>query len=155
MPGIGIINNPFSRKNRRNPDGLETLRRIVGDAGLVASSSSVEEVREILHGFRQAGIEILGINGGDGSNHVVLTALVQEYGDAALPRIAFLRGGTMNTISNSCGIRGSPVRILRRLVGKLVAGQPFDTIQRDTLRIGEGIGLTFGNGLIQSFLAEY
>ena len=155
MSGIGIISNPFSRKNRKSPGRVEALQRIVGDAGLVVSSGSAEEVSEIVRRFKDARIEILGINGGDGSNHVVLSALVQEYGDTPLPRIAFLRGGTMNTISNACGIRGSQVRILTNLVQKHRAGEPFETLFRNTLRVGDRHGFIFGNGLILSFLVEY
>ena len=57
--------------------------------------------------FRAAEIDVLGVNGGDGTAHVVLTAFVRAYGAAPLPRLLLLRGGSMNTVAHGHGIRGA------------------------------------------------
>ena len=155
MPGLGVINNPHSRRNRKDPFGMECLAYIVGSQGVVASTRDLDDVYQAARMFKQERIEVLGINGGDGSNHVTLTAFIDVYGDTPLPKIAFLRGGTMNTISNACGIRGEPAGIILNIVRKLRHGIPFETIERDTMRIDGRYGFIFGNGLIANFLDAY
>ncbi len=134
---------------------MECLAYIVGSQGVVAATRDVDDVYEAARLFKKERIEVLGINGGDGSNHVTLTAFIEVYGDTPLPKIAFLRGGTMNTISNACGIRGEPAGIILNLVRKLRDRIPFETIRRDTLKIEGRYGFIFGNGIIANFLDAY
>jgi len=155
VPGIGIINNPHSRQNRKNPQGMESLGYIVGSQGQAAATRDIDDIHQMARLFKSEGIEVLGINGGDGSNHVTITAFIEEYGDEPLPKIAFLRGGTMNTISNACGIKGSPAGIIMNLVRKLREGIPFETVWRDTMLVEGRYGFIFGNGLIHNFLDAY
>lgn len=155
MPGIGIVNNPHSRKNRKHPERMDSLGYIVGTRGQSVATQQIEDIHEIARVFRDQEIDILGINGGDGSNHVTLTAFVEVYGDQPLPRIAFLRGGTMNTISNACGIKGTQAGLMMNLTEKYREGLPFETIQRDTIKVDGRYGFIFGNGLIHNFLDAY
>jgi diacylglycerol kinase family enzyme len=152
LPGIGVINNPHSRKNRKNPDWMESLGYIVGTRGSSVATQRVEDVDTLVRQFHAQQIDILAINGGDGSNSVALTALIKAYGQDPLPRIALLRGGTMNIHANSCGIKGTPSGLLVHLVNKYREGLAFETTWRDTLRIGDRYGFVFGNGFIHSFL---
>lgn len=155
MPGIGIINNPHSRKNRKHPERMDSLGYIVGTKGQSVATRQIEDIHEIARIFRDQDIDILGINGGDGSNHVTLTAFVEVYGDKPLPKIALLRGGTMNTISNACGIKGTQAGLMMNLTEKYREGIPFETIQRDTIKVDGRYGFIFGNGLIHNFLDAY
>lgn len=155
MPGIGIINNPHSRKNRKHPERMDSLGYIVGSEGKSVATREIVDVNEMARMFKERQIDILGINGGDGSNHVTLTAFIEEYGDTPLPKIALLRGGTMNTISNACGIKGSQAGLMMNLVNKYREGVPFETIQRDTMKVGKRYGFLFGNGMIHNFLEAY
>ena len=155
MPGIGIINNPHSRRNRKHPERMDCLGYIVGSEGKSVATQQIEDINEIARIFKEREIDILGINGGDGSNHVTLTAFIEEYGDTPLPKIALLRGGTMNTISNACGIKGSQAGLMMNLVNKYRDGVPFETVERDTMKVGPRYGFIFGNGLIHNFLAAY
>jgi len=155
VPGIGIINNPHSRKNRKNPQKMIKFGYILGDKGTSIKTEDLDEVRGVCQEFKAREIDILGINGGDGSNHVALTTLIEAYGDQPLPKIAFLRGGTMNTISNSFGIKGTPDRILFNLVEKYHLGESFEVVERPIMKIGDKYGFIFGNGVIHSFLDAY
>ena len=66
---------------------------------------------------RVTSIGLLAISGGDGTNHVTLSGFIDVYAGAALPQIALLRGGTMNTVANAIGVRrGRPEGLLARLV---------------------------------------
>jgi len=155
LPGIGIINNPHSRKNRKNPKKMIKFGYILGDKGESLKTNDLDEVTAVCKQFKKRKIDILGINGGDGSNHVALTKLIEVYNGQPLPKIAFLRGGTMNTISNSFGIEGTPDSIMFNLVEKYHLGEAFETVKRPVMKIGDKYGFIFGNGLIHNFLDAY
>lgn len=159
MPGIGIITNPHSRRNRRFPERMRRLGYMLGQHDCYELTNRIEDVARVAHQFKDNGIDILALNGGDGTNHVTLTTFIEVYGDTPLPRIALLRGGTMNTVSNGIGIQGTPPRLLANLVEKYYTGQPFETTRRDTLKVsdhtGTRYGFIFGNGLVSNFLEEY
>src|SRR5437762_2543265 len=106
VPGIGVITNPRSRMNKRDPSRMRKLGYLIGDRGSAAATRSLDDLYRVAEEFKSADIDVLGINGGDGTIHHTLTAFVRTWGDKPLPLIAILRGGTMNTIANSYGIKG-------------------------------------------------
>ena len=154
--GIGIIVNPYSRQNRRNPEGIRKLGYIIGDRGSCEATKSLADVERVAREFMHKGVEILGLAGGDGTNHVTISTFIRVYGDHPLPTIALLRGGTMNTIAKSFGIKGTTDTILFNIVEKYHTGAPFKTVRRPIMKIGEGkYGFLFGNGVVHNYLAEY
>lgn len=159
MPGIGIVTNPNSRRNRRYPERMRRLGYILGQDDVYEMTNRVEDVASVADEFKRNDIDILALNGGDGTNHVTLTTFIKVYGDKPLPRIAFLRGGTMNNISGSVGVSGEPGRILLNLVERYYTGQEFDITERDMLKLIDGdsvrYGFIFGNGIIANFLEVY
>ena len=175
MPGIGVILNPKSRRNLRDPGARERLARCVGDRGVVREARSLDELSVIAAEYRKRGIDILAISGGDGTNTVTLTGFLAEYGDEPLPTLALLRGGTMNTVASSIGVqRGSPEELLARVVAHhegranapLAGPAGLATVERTLLRVaplGDAderrgpltYGFLFGTGVVQGFLAEY
>ena len=159
MPGIGIITNPHSRRNRRFPEQMRRLGYILGQHDTYELTNRVEDIEDVAGRFLDSQIDILALNGGDGTNHVTLSRFIKVYGEHPLPKIALLRGGTMNTVSRSVGIKGAPPTLLANLVEKYYTGQPFETTQRDLLRVrdehGQHYGFIFGNGLIANFLELY
>jgi len=155
MSGIGVILNPHSRSNRQNPERLTRLGFIIGDKGALKSTQDISDLPTIMHEFKERQIDILAISGGDGTNHCTLTTLINEYGDTPLPKIAFLRGGTMNAIAESLHIYGSPEQILSNLIFKYHEDQPFEVEEVDVMNINGKYGFLFGNGLIVRFLEIY
>lgn len=158
MSGIGVVLNPKSRKNLRDPGAATRLARQLGDHGVVREARSLDELRRIAEDFRSLEIDVLGISGGDGTNHVTLTGFIDVYGGHALPDVAFLRGGTMNTVANSIGVvRGKPEGLLARLVRSYAerATEPLYNVERPIMRIGNTYGFLFGTGAVYGFLAEY
>ena len=159
MPGIGIITNPHSRRNRRHPERMRRLGYMLGQHDTYELTNRVEDVEQVARKFKENEIDILALNGGDGTNHVTLTTFIDVYDGDPLPKIALLRGGTMNTVSNSLGIRGTPPRLLANLVEKYYTGRPFETSRRDIIKItdekGSRYGFIFGNGLVANFLEIY
>ncbi len=153
---IGVITNVRSRWNRNHPQVLGSLRQILGGRGVLAATEDPSELPAVAQSFRDAGVEILALNGGDGTNHVTLTAFLREWGDAPLPAIAFLRGGTMNTVARGCGVTsGRPETLLQRLVQGVGSGGELPFLHRHLLRVNEHYGFIFGNGLIANYLRYY
>jgi diacylglycerol kinase family enzyme len=160
MPGIGIVNNPRSSRNLRRPETSERLRLLLGGHGEVIDAATPDELARAVERFRGAGIEVLGVNGGDGTGHRVLTAFAEAGGGAPLPRVALLRGGTMNVVAQSHGLRGSPEAILERILVRALAGLPQPFVERELIRVeADGgrplYGFLFGTGSAVTFLEAY
>lgn len=156
MPGIGLVTNPRSRKNLRDPSQVMRLAYLLGSRGLPEATQSLDDLYRVAEEFKRERIDILAINGGDGTIHVTLSAMIKTYKDEVpLPLIAILRGGTMNTIANSLGIRGRTAEILFNVVDKYHTREEFQILERRILRVGDTYGCIFGNGLIYNFLSLY
>ncbi len=155
MSGIGVILNPHSRSNRRNPERIRRLAFIVGDKGSCHATQDVLDVPRIAEEFAQRQIEVIGISGGDGTIHHVISTLISVYGDRPLPMIALLRGGTINNVSNALKIQGTPESVLSRLILKYHENEPFETAALHCLNVNGRYGFLFGNGLVFNFIREY
>nr|HPM41849.1 hypothetical protein [bacterium] len=87
--------------------------------------------------------------------HKTLSTFLEVYGDAPLPKIAFLRGGTMNNMANQLGIHGTPEKILSNLIVKYHEGVPFSETRINLVKINGMYGFLFGMGLISRFIERY
>ena len=155
---IGIISNANSRANRLGKGDCQRFSRTLGTRGAVTATASLAELEPTIERYRQAGIEILGIHGGDGTIHHTLTAAIRVYGARPLPRLAILRGGTMNTVASGLDIRGprgAAHELLTHLVRCVDAGIAPRTTRRRVVKIGERYGLIFGNGVMYQFAKAY
>jgi diacylglycerol kinase family enzyme len=170
VPGIGVVLNPRSRHHLRDPGAALRLARALGSHGVLREARSIDELYRIAEDFRRVEIDVLAISGGDGTNHVTLTGFLDVYGGATMPQVALLRGGTMNTVANSVGVRrGRPEGLLGRLLRGYAerANAPLENVERHVMRIapradGNGgaggkahYGFLFGTGVVAGFLAEY
>ena len=167
MSGIGVVLNPKSRQNLRDPGAALRLSRRLGDHGVLRTADSVEELYRIAEDFRRVDIDILAISGGDGTGHVTLTGFLNVYDGHTMPHVALLRGGTMNTVANSVGVRpGRPEGLLGRLVHAYAqrATAPLVGVERHVMHVrpesggpdsAGHYGFLFGTGVVHGFLAEY
>ncbi len=168
MARIALISNPRSRQNRRDPGLARRLLAQIGPAALL-EPGSVEELERALAALvaAEGRPEVLAINGGDGSSHVVLTAWIRCFGEADLPYLSLLCGGTMNTVASGMGVKRPPTQVAAALADFLTAspaGTPPEprTVARYLLRVDDPerpespqYGFLFGNGLISNFLELY
>jgi hypothetical protein len=159
MSGIGIVSNPRSWRNRRRPETALRLRRLLADRGELREAGTPEALAEALSGFRSAGIDALGVNGGDGTLHRVVTALAASW-EGPWPRLLPLRGGTLNTIATAHRLFGPPESALGRFLKARREGREVRAVERDLLRVeAEGlppsVGFLFGTGLAVSFLQAW
>jgi diacylglycerol kinase family enzyme len=146
---VAVILNPRAAGGAFDERRIEGLREIAGSRAVLFVADERGLVDAIAEGVRERGAETVAVIGGDGSIGVTLTALHKAYGAAPLPRIALLRGGTLNTVANSIGVRrGSPEDLLRRLLA--VPSTPLT--ERNTLIVGERVGFLFTGAAMVGFL---
>lgn len=181
MAGIGVIFNPRSGHNLRNPRAAGRLARTLGDHGVLREARSIDELYRVAEDFRKLDIDVLGISGGDGTNGTTITGFIDVYQGSALPQLAFLRGGTMNTVANSVGVRrGPPEGLLERLCRAYVAraARPLADVERHVMcfrgvgararaerdsgpssvsapPLATKYGFLFGTGVVCGYLSEY
>ena len=155
MAGIGVILNPYSRSNRKNPERAEELGFIVGDKGSCYATRSIEDVKKLAKEFKNRAIDIIGLAGGDGTYQKTLTALLSIYGKDPFPKIALLGGGTMNNVVNCLKLKGTPETILSRLIYKYHQDQAFQETTLHLLKVNDQYGFLFGNGLLYRFLLDF
>lgn len=156
MSGIGLVFNPRAGGNKRDPGAPRRLARALGDHGVLAVPKSLDELSRAAEDFHRQGITVLGIAGGDGTNHVTLTGFREVYGTTPLPTVAFLRGGTMNTVANALGLpKGKPEGLLDRLVRRYLETPDLATVERRTLDIDGKLGFLWGIGVVSGFLKAY
>ena len=146
-----VVTNPRSRANRRRPQLATSLSALLGPRGAVVSPPSLEALDELAPHLAEA--EVLGVHGGDGTLHRVLTAL--HRAGFAPPPVVLLRGGTMNIVADSIGNRMEATEALSGVLG----GGPTHEVVRHTLEVDLGdrqvVGFLAGGGIISRFLELY
>jgi len=111
---VGLLHNPRSGGNRRSPG---PVRRLL-DAHADVRRHDVEtpaDVAAALRDFARRGIDVVAINGGDGTVQAVLTAILGEAIFESPPLLAVLAAGTTSMIAGDVGLRGPRAQGLRRL----------------------------------------
>jgi diacylglycerol kinase family enzyme len=155
MVPIGVIHNPFAKGNLKRSWVAPKLRAALGDAGILRETRNVNELGAVAQEFLDQGVETVGINGGDGTLHLVLTAFIKVYGDRPLPKVMSLRGGSMNTMSNSLKIKGDTIGIVKRAMRNLREGKPFHERPQHLVKVNDKYGFMSGAGAIGVFLDFY
>jgi diacylglycerol kinase (ATP) len=124
-----------------------------GVGGQLAECDSPDALDGLVAQAALGADDVLGIVGGDGTVSAVLGAFGR--GGRPLPRLALLRGGTMNTVARGLGVPGrDPPELLQTLIGELAAG-PLACTSRSTVLVDGREGFLFGMGVMASFLDVY
>jgi diacylglycerol kinase family enzyme len=134
-PKIGVLINPFSGGNL---NGLGSIRRVINEYPQVTQRDvqTPEDVLEALTDFAGQDVELLAVNGGDGTVQAVLTNLFHHQPFKTLPMLAVLQSGTTSMTARDVGFSGSRVKSLRKLFkwGTTAEGEPQE-IQRPVLQV--------------------
>jgi diacylglycerol kinase family enzyme len=150
-----VIINRQAGSLRRDPELAEHLHTHSRSQVQLYSTADQRELAAAAEAVAQSGVTTVGIVGGDGSISYALTALARAYGDTQLPRIALLRGGTMNTIAAALGIRnGRPSALLAEMLDAVYNQERPATRVRPCMRVGDQLGFLFGTGVWYGYLAE-
>ncbi len=148
---IGVIFNPYARKNYKNPSIFEKMKYIVGDKGIVEMSQHLDEIPPIGKHFIEEGVEFIAISGGDGTMMNTISRLKEVYRE--LPPLLILRGGTMNMLGDSVGIKENQLDTLRKFVSS--DPEKIKFVERDTIKVGKYYAFIFGIGVVPNFLSAY
>lgn len=156
MARIVALTNPGSRQNRKGFDRVGAkLAMLPGCEHLVTPDEAA--TKQFAQRWQDDPAELLVINGGDGTVHHLLSALLAAGGaHATLPgKIALLPGGTTNMTSHDISGRRSRDSALDELCRQLNDGA-LRTVPRYALKLMRGddtpdqIGFFFGCGAIVS-----
>jgi len=151
---VGLISNPNSGRNRRQ---LGAIERIVSDCPRIHHlvTRTAGEIPAALAELAGKPVEVLAINGGDGSVVQILTHLLEQRPFDPLPRVVLLPGGTTNMTAGDVGLRGNLRRAVTRLCRWTQGRQSgHHVLQRPVLRVQPGggqavlCGMFFGAGAI-------
>lgn len=151
-----LIVNANAGATRRNPRLPAQLRAAAGGRAELFVTHDADELSRTAAALAARNTRLVGVVGGDGTASTTLTALWRAYGEQALPDIAFLRGGTMNTVAQSLGISWRPsVQLLRRALRSWQGPRQPRYVERPALQVGDRLGFLFGTGMMYGYLAEY
>ena len=151
---IGLLNN--LRAGRSNPE-VRRILHMLKDYPDVAhiETTSVRSVPEALASLARQDVELLVVNGGDGTLQYTLTQMLTTDDFPSIPMVAPLRGGRTNMSALDIGAHRNPVKGLRGLLEDVKAGRIEDRlVDRPLLRVetlrdrGIHYGFFFGAGLI-------
>ena len=111
---LGLLSNANSGRNRQQLGRLEALARRYPNV-MHFPTGHGGEVREALAEFARHEIDVLAINGGDGTVARVLGEVLEHQPFPGRLPVALLPGGTTNMSADRLGVRGSLTRAARRL----------------------------------------
>jgi len=119
MTSLAVISNPRSQRNRRG--ALPALRAILADHPDVRHDEiqDFDDLGALIVNLIRSGVEVIAVNGGDGTVQAVLTELGRRDLNGHVPKLAVLAGGMTNVIAKDVGFDGSPEKALRRLLAGL------------------------------------
>ena len=134
-PHIGVLINPYSGGNK---NGLAAIHRTVAQYPL-SSHCEVQKPQDVLAAlidFARREVELVVVNGGDGTVQAVLTALFHHHPFQTLPVLAVLQSGTTSMTARDVGFSGSPVKALEKIFRWADSGEGDPSIvQRPVLQV--------------------
>ena len=115
VPRVGLISNPLSGGNRK---GLHVIRGLLARQPQVChlEASTPSETGGALAEFARREVDVVAVNGGDGTVHAVLTEFFRHPWPGQAPVFALLRAGTASMIARDVGLSGSRQVALNKLL---------------------------------------
>lgn len=152
---IGVLNNLRAGRNQRRVARMLSFLRECPEIPHVETDSGTH-VHEALATLATHEVDILAVNGGDGTLQRVLTEVMSSQVFAQVPFLVPLRGGRTNMIALDIGSRRDPVGALAALRNLTRSQNPLDghIVERSVLRMdveAEGVtqyGMSFSVGLL-------
>ena len=151
---IGLLNN--LRAGRSSPEVRRILHMLTDYPNVAhVETTSVRSVPEALASLARQDVELLVVNGGDGTLQYTLTQMLTTDDFPTIPMVAPLRGGRTNMSALDIGAHRNPVKGLQALLEDVKAGRIEDRLvdrpllRVETLRDREiHYGFFFGAGMI-------
>jgi diacylglycerol kinase (ATP) len=167
---IDVIVNTTARLFATRPGLVDRLHRACAGAAEVHDTASLGALDAAADAIAARGTDLVVLSGGDGTFMAGVTSLARAFGEARLPRLALLPGGTVATVARNWGLAGEPVVLLERLLRHRdhlrfvprptlrvsgATGATGATAGGDGTRVDERLGFIFGTGLVASFFDVY
>lgn len=112
---VGLLSNPLSGGNRKGLDAIH--RALDGQEHVIHHTvQTPEEVAAAVVDCAGRHVDVIAVNGGDGTIQAVLTALLHRQVFEHMPLLALLRSGTDSVIPADVGLRGTREKGLRKLL---------------------------------------
>jgi len=132
---VGLISNPLSGRNRK---GLNVIREVLARQLQVyhLEASTPLDVGWALAEFGRREVDVVAVNGGDGTVHAVLTEFFRRPWSGPVPVFALLRSGTASMIARDVGLSGSRRVALNKLLKWISTGRGSAVVvQRPILKV--------------------
>lgn len=133
----GLVSNPLARTNWQSV-GHDRLVPLLPDPDACRETPNLAALEPALEALLFGHeVNVLVINGGDGTIHQTLNAAIRVVDRASarlgervpLPLFLFVNGGGMNMLARVFGSRGHPVRTLRKFMARARGGR-FGTLPK-------------------------
>ena len=151
---IGLLNNLRAGRSNRQVWRILRLLKSYPDVAHV-ETTSVRSVPEALATLARQDVELLVVNGGDGTLQYTLTQMLTTDDFPSIPMVAPLRGGRTNMTAMDIGAHRDPVKGLQGLLEDVKAGRIEDRLVDRPLLRAETLrdrrihyGFFFGAGMI-------
>jgi len=109
-----MITNPGSGGNKK---GIGEIRKFLAlNPGIhYGEAVTPDDINALLADFSAQNVELLVVNGGDGTVQATLTALYSRSLFASPPILALLQAGTTSMLARDVGVRGKPIAALENI----------------------------------------
>ncbi len=159
---IGLLNNLRAGRNTAQVSQLLGFLRRHPDV-IHVETTAAHAVPEALSELARRDVELLVINGGDGTLQFALTEILANQAfDGRVPMIAPLKGGRTNMSASDLGAHRDPVKGFAELLESVDRGNLAERIvPRQVLRVQHGIedqdqyGMFFGVGVIHRAIKQH
>ena len=112
---VGILHNPLSGRNRRNPDCFQNLRSHYPGVPWADVNTPID-VQKALHVFAESQVDCVVVNGGDGTIQAAMGVLFHHRPFESMPRLALLPAGTANLMAGDVGLGRFEPKTLEQLL---------------------------------------
>lgn len=132
---IGVLSNPLSGSNR---NGLGRIHQVIRHYPAVVhqEARTPDEVFAALKAFAGQDVDLIAVNGGDGTIQAVLTGILGCRPFRSMPALALLYGGTSNMLAKDFGLKGPQHKVLAGLIQRTTAAnQRVSLARRPVLRV--------------------
>ncbi|MGM0560969.1 MAG: diacylglycerol kinase family protein [Pseudomonadota bacterium] len=134
----GLVSNPLSQQNKQGMDRLEKAVDAFPELHY-ERLDRFEDLPTALDRLAATGVDLLLINGGDGTVQAVMTEVLERrpWGDTP-PVFCLLHGGMTNMTAVDVGLSGKPHKALERLRKRLADGNLGSKLSRRRILRLEG-----------------
>lgn len=127
---LAVISNPSSGNNRRGNQLRSILDGLRRSAVPHAEADTLDGLIGSTQQLLDDGVELMVVNGGDGTVQAVLTGIFREPRATDIPVLAVLPGGTTNTTARNVGYGLRAEESLGELIDAAARGELPGKIQR-------------------------